>query len=91
VNYNAILLEPERQANFTHWWADAQRETLFAQLEKWRQIALLEAADLRSKDMSSAGMETFSKEKLQEAEKFQIALDVLKGVDTQQLIARIEL
>ena len=38
MNYNAILLEPERQANFTHWWGDAQRETLFAQLIESRLI-----------------------------------------------------
>lgn len=91
MNLNITTLEPERVIQFVKWWGDPQKEALLEQIAMWRKVALIKAADLKSQDLDNANFSTAALEKLEEAERFLIAIDVLKGVDTQQLIARIEL
>ena len=95
MHKNLFLLEPERTNSLLKWWSLPEATTLVESIEKWRQVALLEAIDLQEKSMSERGNLQFAQsasEKLAEAADMETCLRVLSRMNSeQQFISKIEL
>ena len=92
---NIVELEPERVNNLQRWWAKQEAAELIGCLEKARQKAMLEFAELSTKAKADNGNPQYTasaQEKLVEAADFETAVRVLKAFFPDgPFIARIEL
>lgn len=88
-------LEPERQNKLLKWWSEPEGATLLECLEKARQHALVQAADLHIRSKADADNQNFivaANEKMIEAATYETTIKTLKAfLPDGPFIQRIEL